>query len=125
MDECPETEIDPQVPATPGTPYVLWNVLLDRTTQESFRGTGVWRYVALEERNGVNSLGAHPLLTHSPTCQAPPSLTSLVSISRPYSPSTFMALTLYQPHSKEHKNIIPMTIFEVGTIIIPAHRWGN
>ena len=29
-----------QVPTTPGTSYVLWDVLLDRTTQESFREDG-------------------------------------------------------------------------------------
>ena len=48
-----------------------------------------------------------------------------LSISRPYSPSTSSALTLCQPYSKRYKNIILITISDIGIIIIPARRWEN
>ena len=55
MDVCPETEIDLQVYSMPRTSYILWTVLLDRTTQESFREDGSLSPAWLWKKNGVNS----------------------------------------------------------------------
>lgn len=49
MDVCPETEIDLQVHSMLRMSYILWTVLLDRTTREFQRGRESKPCVALEE----------------------------------------------------------------------------